>query len=294
MGQLRLRMQEELQLRNYRDATVKEYLGAVARYTRYFGKSPDLLGHEDVRKYLLHLAEERKLSFSAINIACCGLRFFYRHVMNREDLIKAIPFQKKRRKLPIVLSGAEILRILDGTRNLKSLTMLMTMYACGLRVSEACQLRVSDIDSGRGAIRVGEAKGGKSRYVMLSNVLRDQLRLYYKAYRPERHGWLFPGMNPKRPITARAVQLAFDGAKVRAGIAKPATCHSLRHSFATHLMESGTNLRYIQELLGHTSPRTTAIYTRVSVHAAIKVESPLERLMPQLPADLPKREQPIE
>ena len=283
MSQLRIRMAEELRLRNYREVTAKEYLYAVARYARYFMKSPDELGKDDVRKYLLHLADERKLSFSSINTACCALRFFYRHVMHSPDLIEAIPFQRRRSRLPMILSGSEVLRLFECTSVLKNRTILMTMYACGLRVGEACRLKVQDIDGKRGSIRISDGEGGKSRYVMLQNRLCEELRFYFKAHRPDKNGWLFPGADPKRPITARAVQKAFDKAKRLAGIEKPVSCHTLRHSFATHLMESGTNLRYIQELLGHRSPRTTAIYTRVSVQAAIKVESPLERLMPQQP-----------
>jgi site-specific recombinase XerD len=274
-------MAEELRLRNYREMTVKAYLHAVGRYAQFFMKSPDALGKDDVRNYLLHLADERKLSFSSINTACCALRFFYRHVMKSAEIIEAIPFQKKRAKLPMILSGAEVIRLFDSVDIFRNRTILMTMYACGLRVSEACALRVCDIDGERGSIRVSEGKGGKTRYVMLQNRLHEELRLYFKAHRPDKNGWLFPGADPARPITARAVQKAFDKAKMIAGIEKPVSCHSLRHSFATHLMEAGTNLRYIQELLGHKSPRTTAIYTKVSVQAAIKVESPLERLLPE-------------
>lgn len=277
MEKLRRRMEEDLTIRGYRAKTIREYVGAAERFVRFHqGRSPEELGREEIRAYLLHLSEERGLSWSSVNIAIWSLKFLYTHVLGRPDEAVQMRFQKTRRRLPEVLSASDVAAIIDAAAGAKFRVIFMLMYSAGLRVGEVCVLKVEDIDSSRMAIRVRDGKGGHARLVMLSEVLLRELRVYWIRHRPA--DWLFPGAKPGAAITVRAVQFAFERAKTRAGVRRRASCHTFRHSFATHLLEHGENLRYIQELLGHKSPKTTALYTRVAAHRAIKVESPLERL----------------
>lgn len=279
MGVLRRRMEEELRLRGYSERTVKVYVEGVKLFARFHGRSPEEMGEEEIRKYLLHLTVERGLSFSSANNALCSIRFLYTKVIGRPCEIEKIPFRKARKRLPVVLSRDEVRAIVEAAANVRDRALIMSMYSAGLRVAEASALRCADIDATRMVLQVRNAKGLKDRVVMLSPTLLDTLRDHWRANRPtSTQGWLFPGESPERPITTRAVQDMFARTCKRAGITKKASCHTLRHSFATHLMESGTNLRYIQELLGHKTPTTTAIYTRVSAVGAAAVASPLESL----------------
>jgi site-specific recombinase XerD len=269
-------MIEDMRLRNFAPGTVAVYVNCVARFARHFGKSPGLLGPDDVRAYLLHLIEQRRSSWSYYNQNLQALRFLYNVTLDRDWVLKHLACPKRPKRLPVVLSGEELVRFFAAIDGLKHRASLMTAYAAGLRVSEVAALRVEDIDSRRMVIRVRQGKGSKDRYVMLSPKLLGLLRAYWKAARPR--VWLFPGSDPGRPITTSAVRKACQRAREAAGLGKHVTVHTLRHSFATHLLEAGTDLRTIQVLLGHHSPRTTAVYTHVSPAAVRATASPLDRL----------------
>jgi len=276
MGQYREAMRRDMQIRGFMPNTQKSYLGWVKDFVRFHMLPPDRLGLEDVHRYQLHLTEEREVSPSTLNVAVAALRFFYRVTVDVEWDIERVPYQKRGRRLPEIFSREEVRRLLEVLDNLKHRSLLSTTYAGGLRVSEAVSLRISDIDSQRMVLRIDQGKGRKDRYVMLSETLVGLLREYWKAYRP-RH-WLFPGQIPGRPLTESSLQRTFGKAKEAAGITKHVTAHSLRHSFATHLLESGTNIRVIQRLLGHRSLRSTEIYTHVASNYVTETSSPLDAL----------------
>ncbi len=262
MSALRQRMIDDLKIRNYSAHTVKIYVEAVARFARHFNKSPDLLGPEDIRRYQIFLVQEKHVSWTVFNQTVCALRFFYQQTLGKDWAIKHIPYPRQEKKLPVVLSVEEVRRLLAAVANLKYRTVLMTMYAAGLRISEALHLILADIDSSRGVLRVNQGKGKKDRYVSLSPSLLTALRDYWKQYRPQH--WLFPGSSSTEPLDVSAVQHACQRARKEAGIAKPVRPHSLRHSFATHLLENGTDLRTIQVLLGHRGLNTTARYLHIA------------------------------
>ena len=276
MTTLRQRMIDDLKVRNRSARTIQSYIAQVAKFAQHFGKSPELLGPEEIRQYQVYLVEERHVSWSHFNQAVCALRFFYRHTLGRDWAVAHIPFPRQPRKLPVVLSQAEVIRLFDAVRSLKLRAMLMTAYAAGLRLSEVTHLQVSDIDSERMVIRVRQGKGQKDRYVMLSPTLLEVLRLYWRAERPT--SWLFPSKSKEQPINHSVVQRACHQAGLDASLRKRATVRSLRHSFATHLLEAGTNIRIIQTLLGHSSVSTTQRYTYVSNKTVRATESPLELL----------------
>jgi site-specific recombinase XerD len=276
MTQLRQRMLEELQRRNYSAGTIRLYLRHVAQFAQHFHRSPDQLGAEDIRRYQLFLIQEKKLAWSSYNQIVCALRFFYAKTLKRAFLLQDIPFPRQEQRLPLILSQEEVARILTIPPHLKSRALLMTIYAAGLRRSEAARLRVSDIDSARMTITVHQGKGQKDRVVMLSPVLLDTLRQYWRQAKPKQ--WLFPGETPDQPISGNDISMVFHNAVRRAGITKKVSPHSLRHSFATHLLESGTDLRTIQILLGHRSLKTTARYLHISQHLVRATASPLDSL----------------
>jgi integrase/recombinase XerD len=276
MTQLRQRMLEELQRRNYSTGTIRLYLRHVAEFAQHFHRSPDQLGAEDIRQYQLFLIQEKKLAWSTYNQIVCALRFFYAKTLKHTFLLSDIPFPRKVQKLPLILSQEEVARILTVPPHLKSRALLMTIYAAGLRRSEVARLRVSDIDSARMTITVHQGKGQKDRLVMLSPVLLDTLRQYWRYHKPKQ--WLFPGETPDQPISGNDIFFVFRNAVRRAGITKKVSPHSLRHSFATHLLESGTDLRTIQILLGHRSLKTTARYLHISQHQVRATASPLDSL----------------
>jgi integrase/recombinase XerD len=276
MTQLRQRMLEELQRRNYSAGTIRLYLRHVAQFAQHFHGSPDQLGAEDIRRYQLFLIQEKKLAWSSYNQIVCALRFFYAKTLKRAFLLQDIPFPRQEQRLPLILSQEEVARILTIPPHLKSRALLMTIYAAGLRRSEAARLRVSDIDSARMTITVHQGKGQKDRVVMLSPVLLDTLRQYWRQAKPKQ--WLFPGKTPDQPISGNDISMVFHNAVRRAGITKKVSPHSLRHSFATHLLESGTDLRTIQILLGHRSLKTTARYLHISQHLVRATASPLDSL----------------
>jgi len=281
MTELRRKMLEDLKLRNYSPNTVEVYIRCVARFASYFGASPDRLGPEHIRRYQLFLVQQKKLSWSVFNQTVCALRFFYHHTLHKDWMIEHIPYPRHEQKLPVVLSPSEVAALFQVIQNLKHRTILMTIYAAGLRVSEATNLRVTDIDSQRQLIRVRQGKGRKDRYVMLSPKLLDLLRTYWKSYRPTT--WLFPGEGPERPFTRDSVLRVCRQAGEAAHLSKRVSPHTLRHCFATHLLEEATDLRRIQVLMGHRNLKTTAKYLHVSNQALRSTVSPLDRL--PTPAD---------
>ena len=276
MTPLRQRMIEDMKLRNFAPRTVQVYVERVATFAKHFGKSPERLGPAEIRAYLLFLVREKRASWSYYNQALCALRFLYRVTLGKNWALEGIPCPKAEKKLPVVLSPDEVVQFFEAISHLKHRAILMTAYAAGLRVSEVVALRVDDIDSRRMVIRVRQAKGRKDRYVMLSFRLLEILRGYWKAARPT--GYLFPGNDPDKPLTTRAVHQACQDARQAAGLGKHVTVHTLRHSFATHLLEAGTSIRVIQFLLGHRNLKTTAIYTHVSAATLEATQSPLDRL----------------
>jgi integrase/recombinase XerD len=275
MSPLRRRMIEDMTIRNLAPATQQSYVQAVAKFSRYFRRSPDRLDLEDVRTYQVYLAS-RGVAWASLNLTVCALRFFYGVTLGRAEMPELIAYARAPRKLPVVLSGEEVVRFLEAVPGFKSRVALTTAYATGLRLSEVVALRIGAIDSQRMLIRVENGKGGKDRYAMLSVQLLSILRSYWRRTRPQ--DWLFPGRNPERPIHPKMLALACQAATEAAGLSKRVTVHTLRHSFATHLLESGTELRIIQVLLGHNHLSTTALYTQVATSTLGKTVSPLDRL----------------
>ena len=276
MSQLRRRMEEELKLRGYSPATIKAYVLAVRNFAKFHGRSPEQLGAEHVRAYVLHLLETLKLSRSTVNQAICGIRFLYLHVLQRPCEVGRVVYAKRKKKLPVVLTEIEVNKLVDAAASLRDQAIVMTLYGSGLRLRELIALRPADIDSVAMRIRVREGKGGKERYVMLSETLLDALRRYFRQYRPESS--LFYGRSPQETVSPRYVERMVVDTAVRAGVRKRVTPHVLRHSFATHLLDHSVSLRHIQELLGHRSLKTTLLYTHVSRQVLGEVVSPLDRL----------------
>jgi len=277
MTPLRQKMMESLELRGVSPKTIKLYIDCVARFARHYGKSPEQLGRDEVRKYLLYLIHERKVAWGTYKQALAALRYLYRWVLEQGELVEDIRAPRPERRLPVVLSFEEVHRFFAAIPSFKHRTLLMFAYAAGLRVSEAARVRVSDIDSQRMVIRVVQGKRKKDRYTILSPQLLEMLRHYWWAARPK--DYLFPGRGRSGHVTSSTVQRACLDAQAASGLAKEVTPHTLRHSFATHLLEAGTDLRVIQVLLGHASPRTTALYTHVSTKLISQIRSPLELLV---------------
>jgi len=276
MTPLRRRMLSDLRTRNYAANTQKLYVQHVARFAAHFGRSPAKLGPKEVRAYLRHLVENKEVSWSYFNQAVCALRFLYRVTLGRRWMIEHLPFPRQERRLPTVLSREEVARFFGAVTNRKHRVVLLIAYAAGLRVSELVALRLGDVDSERMVIHVRQGKGRKDRLVTLSPVLLEELRAYVRWVQPSE--WLFPGQDPTRHLHARTVQKACQRASEAADLGKRVTVHTLRHSYATHLLEAGTDLRVVQTLLGHTCLRTTAMYTHVSNQRLQEVTSPLDRL----------------
>ena len=281
MTPLRQRMIEDMQVRNLSPHTIDCYVRQVALFARYFNRSPELLGPDQIRAYQLHLVHERKLGWGSFNQAVCALHFLYLKTLGKDWNIESIPFAKQPKKVPLVLSQDEVRAVLEAITNPQNRVIAMILYAAGLRVSEAVSLRIADIDSKRMLLHVVQGKGRKGRkdrLVTLSPVLLHHLRCHYQRYRPR--SWLFPSRTyPDRHVTRDAVALAITAVRhVVAG--KPVSPHTLRHCFATHLLESGTDLRTVQALLGHASISSTVIYTHVTRKRITAVDSPLESLPP--------------
>jgi integrase/recombinase XerD len=271
MSALRQRMIEDLRIRNYSPRTIETYVGRVVAFARHFGQSPSELGVEQIREYQKYLVETKRASWAVFNQTVCALRFLYKVTLGRQEVIEHIPHPRPQQKLPVVLSRREVARLLAGTSCLKHRTILMTIYGCGLRLSEALGLRVQDVDSQRHVVHVRQGKGRRDRYVNLPTTLVPQLQEYWKAYRPQL--WLFPGKSADRQLHPTSIQRATSQARLRAGLTKPVTPHTLRHCFATHLLEAGTDLRTIQMQLGHGSLHTTAIYLHVAAGSGVDGKS---------------------
>jgi len=286
MTSLRQRMTEDMQVRNLALNTQTSYVQQISLFARHFNKSPEQLGPEDIRSYQVYLTNEKKLAPGSILIAVAALRFLYKVSLQRDwTFDEVIPAPKKPQTLPVILSPEEVLRFLGCVGGRKHRAILTTCYAAGLRISEAVRLTVPDIDSARMVIRVDQGKGRKDRYVMLSPKLRDILRDWWRVEKPSH--WLFPGDIEGRHISKDAVELACQKARLRFPVPKPVTPHSLRHAFAVHLLESGTDVRTIQLLLGHRSLATTARYLRIATSKVCSTASPLDLLPHPVPVDKP-------
>lgn len=281
MTVLRQRMIDDMRIRNLSPRTITVYVRQVASFAAYFGRSPAVLGPEEIRSYQRHLVYERQLSESTLTVAVCALRFFYQVTLGKEWPIRFIPYPKREKTKPVVLSVDEVHRLLAAATRLDQRAMLMSAYAGGLRIGEVQRLKVSDVDSSRMVLRIEQGKGRKDRYVMLSSRLLETLRAHWRVTRSEH--WLFPGAKPGEPVTTRTIGRYCHQAAVAAGIVKRVTVHTLRHSFATHLLEAGADLRVIQILLGHRSIGTTSRYTHISRSTLHATPSPID-LLPELSA----------
>jgi len=287
MTPLRQRMIDDMRMRNLSPNTEAAYVRVVAAFAKHFGRSPEQLDSTHVREYLL-LVIRRKAAWSTYNVTRCALHFLYRVTLQKDWAPGEIVCAKPPKRLPVILSRDEVRRLLAGIPRIKTRAMLTTLYATGIRVSELGQLKVSDIDSQRMVITVRQGKGQKDRYVMLSAKLLTLLRKYWTLHRPT--SFLFPGGDPERPLERSAVRILCGTAARKAGITKPVSPHTLRHAFATHLLEDGVDLRTIQALLGHRSIRTTALYTYVSPERVRSTTSPLDTLEAAAPEAAPTPE----
>jgi integrase/recombinase XerD len=275
MSPLRRRMIEDMSMRRLAPKTQKDYVQVIKNLAVFIGRPPDSANFEDIRRFQLHVAASG-VGAGAINRNVSALRFFFRVTLKRYAIVEHTHFIHEPRKLPVVLSPEEIVRLLNAAPGLKYRAALSVAYGAGLRAAEVVALKVSDIDSKRMLIRVEQGKGGKDRNVMLSPQLLELLRTWWKAARPQ--GWLFPGRDPVQPMTTRQLNRACHAAAHLAEINKRVSLHTLRHSFATHLLEQNTDIRVIQVLLGHAKLENTALYTRVATKTISEVVSPLERI----------------
>ena len=266
-------LRDELLIRKYSRSTTKTYLHYNTELLKYSGKTPDQISQEDITRFLSTIIKEKNLSASTVQITLNALKFFYGQVL-KKNFVYDITGPKRDKKLPVVLSKDEVLTILNCIQNLKHKTIIMLIYSAGLRLNEAITMKKSDIDTDRGVINIKCAKGRKDRTTLLSETFRNLLETYLDVYHPE--NWLFPGQEKGSHISGRSVQHIFQQALIKSNIMKEVTVHSLRHSFATHLLEQGIDIRYIQELLGHQSPNTTMIYTHVSRNILGRIKSPLD------------------
>ena len=279
MTPLRQRMIDDMQLRNLAVRTQKQYIAQVAAFAKYFGTSPENLDIEAIRQYQLYLLNERKISPDAVGQYTSAVKFLYLVTLEMPWTNEYFPRARCPRKLPVVLSYEEVLAFFDHVPSLKYRAALMVCYGAGLRISEAVALKVADIDSQRGLIRVEQGKGRKDRYAMLSPVMLERLRTWWRVARAQGKmldgGWLFPGLNPVEPLTARQLNRAVHEAALAARIDKRVSLHTLRHSFATHLLEQKVDIRVIQVLLGHKKLETTSLYTHVATEILRQVIGPL-------------------
>jgi site-specific recombinase XerD len=270
-------LDKELKLRGYSPLSRKAYRQHIHSFSLYIKKNLSLVKEGEIKDYLYFLIERKGVSRSYINQAISALKFFYVQVLKSSQFVDNIPRPRREKKLPVVLSREEIIKMLNVTINPKHRLLLMVTYSAGLRVSEIVCLRSEDIDSDRELIRIKSAKGNKDRYTTLSVVALEALRDYWKVYRPK--GWLFPGADGEKHLSTRTAQKIFEQALVKAQIQKSVTIHVLRHSYATHSLEDGVDLRYLQELLGHSRPETTMIYTHVTQKDLTKIRSPLDNIV---------------
>jgi site-specific recombinase XerD len=278
---LRQRMLDDMRMRKFGDKTQSDYQRAVRNFAKYLGRSPDTATVEDLRRYQLHLVDHG-ISPASLNAAISGLKFFFDVTLDRGQVMAKMQPVHLPRKLPVILSREEVGRLIAAAGNLKHQTALALAYGTGLRVNEVVSLKVGDIDSQRMTLRVERGKGQKDRYAMLSPVLLERLRVWWRVARAQGKmldgGWLFPGLNPIEPLSARQLNRAIHLAAEQAGIEKRVSMHSLRHAFATHLLEQKVDIRLIQVLLGHKKLETTALYAQVATEILRQIVSPLEAL----------------
>ena len=277
MSELRNRMIMEMELRGYSKKTIKNYIFSVGAFAKFYNKSPEFLGETEIKKYLHYCITERKLCEGTVKYNNACLKFFYTKVLDRQWNLDKLPRAKERRRLPVVLSPEEIRSIFDATHNLKHKAILMTIYSAGLRISEVCNLKVTDIDSKSMQILIRQGKGNKDRYTILSKENLKILREYWKIYKPTEY--LFLGRYRTTAISPRSVQVSFEKSLKRTEVTKHVTIHSLRHAFATHLLDAGTDICYIQKLLGHTRITTTSIYLHLRRLDLLNIKSPLDILL---------------
>ncbi|TVR66883.1 MAG: integrase [Gemmatimonadales bacterium] len=271
-------MSRNMVLRGLSPRTRKVYRGQIRRFGRSVGKAPQQVSADDIAEYLRVLSEVRKVSRSYHSQALSAIRYLFVHVLDRPVLLDRIPRPKRSRRLPFVLSRKEVARLLNVCRSPQEKALIMMLYSTGMRVGELVRMRRGDVDRDRRMVRVRQGKGAKDRYTLLSDRAVDALDRHLEYRRGTGDDWLFPGGRPGRPLTARSVQKTVARIGERAGVQKKVTPHVLRHSFATHLLETGTDIRYIQELLGHASTRTTEIYTHVSGRDLARIRNPLDSL----------------
>jgi len=277
MGKLHEKMKMDLELKNFSPRTVKCYLSQMRAYAAFFKQSPDELNEQHIREYLHYLIKDKNSSQAVVSQAYSALKFFYTTTLGRGWDTQKLPRSRASRRLPTVFSLEEVSAMLAAVRNLKHKSILTTIYSAGLRVGEAVELKPDDIDSKRMLIRVRQGKGRKDRYTLLAESTLDLLRTYWSVYHPEH--WLFPGQKENKPIDRSTVRRVFKTACAKAGIRKQASVHTLRHSFATHLLEDGVDLFHIQRLLGHSTAQTTGVYLHVTHQSvARQIKSPIERL----------------
>lgn len=278
---LRQRMLDDMRMRKFGEKTQLDYVRAVRNFTQYLRRSPDSATVEDLRNYQLHLVDHG-ISPASLNAAISGLKFFFNVTLDRPEVMAKMQPVHLPRKLPVILSPEEVKRLIAAAGNLKHQTALAVAYGTGLRVNEVVAVKVGDIDSQRMTLRVEQGKGQKDRYAMLSPVLLERLRVWWRVARAQGKmldgGWLFPGQNPVRSMSARQLNRAIHAAAAEAGIEKRVSMHSLRHAFATHLLEQKVDIRLIQVLLGHKKLETTALYAQVATDILREVVSPLETL----------------
>jgi integrase/recombinase XerD len=279
MGKLHDRMQEDLLLKAYSPHTQRAYLGCARHFAKHYMRSPEEMGEQEIRDFLLHLVRDQKASPATLSMYVNALKFLYNVTLKRPEAVQALAHPKRAQTLPVILSPEEVLRLFAAIRSVKHKAIIATAYAAGLRISEVCALRVPDIDSTRRRIHVRAGKGKKDRYVMLGESLLDLLRQYYRQARPQ-GAYLFPGHKPQRPICTTAVRQVLRQAVRETGLTKRVTMHTLRHCFATHLLERGTDIRILQVLLGHSSIRTTLRYTHVTDPLVQSLVSPLNLIHP--------------
>jgi integrase/recombinase XerD len=270
-------MIEDLQLRDYARGTCKAYVDCARAFVAYHRKPPQQMGELEVRQFLMHLVETKKASPASRKMYVAGIKFLYQVTLRRPEVVASIPWPKVPHGVPEILSGSEVTSLLDAVEAIKHRAVIMAAYGAGLRVSEVCSLQVDDIDSKRMTIRVRQGKGNKARYVILPERVLFLLRRYWVAERPK-GPWLFPGSQPGCPVSAASVRYHLGGAAKKTGLTKRLTPHVLRHTFATHLLELGTDVRVIQMLLGHRSIRSTARYTQMTPRLLAKTTSPVDVL----------------
>lgn len=277
MGKLRDQMIEDLQLRDYARRTCKSYVDCARAFVAYHRKPPQQMGELEIRQFLMHLVETKKVGPATRKMHVAAIKFLYGVTLRRPEVVAALPWPKVAHAVPEILSGTEVTKLLDAIASIKHRAIVMIAYGAGLRVSEVCSLQVDDIDSQRMTIRVRHGKGNQARYVVLPERVLFLLRRYWVIERPKRP-WLFAGAQPGCPISASSVRRHLSAAAKATGLTKRVTPHIMRHTFATHLLELGTDLRVIQMLLGHRSIRTTTRYTRVTTRLLAKTTSPVDVL----------------